>query len=421
MQDLPKKLKFSAPESFQLVMTGLRYLREYERKAEAGTLNRATEMLATGVRKFPHDIGPRFYLGVAKAVSGAKNSGEAITLLEGLLKDIEKYNNRDLMLTVKYNLACAYAGTYEPEGLRKARQLLGEVLNELPKEKTAAQNVLQRQAEIFLFWLDIRDVREGKLAIQRQRKQEAKPEQREIEDFRKRIYTIEKNMARFKEEFDREGVAEHERNDVLADYWNNHGIITWYLAEVEESEEIRRQNGQKAIGSFQKSLRCKLDWPPPRSNMAMVYHDILKDRAQAAKIWLSILDTEPTHAFAMINLGGLAEEKAKKEKNPNTARVYWKEAVDWYRKAESKSAALSRARVLLNELHETAEARAVLNELLEKLDPANPGNATYCSKACEIMGEIQERLGNVAEAIAAYEKSDRPKAREALARLRGAN
>jgi tetratricopeptide (TPR) repeat protein len=421
MQDLAKKLTFSAPESFQLVMTGLKYLREYERKAQPNTLNRATETLAAGVRKFPRDIAPRFYLGVAKAVSGAKNSGEAITLLEELLKDIENYNNQDLRLAVKYNLASAHAGTYEPEGLRKARDLLDEVLKELPKEKTAPQTVLQRQVEIFLIWLDIRDVREQKLAIQKKRRQGAKLEQREIEELRRKIHAIAQDMEKFRHEFDGEGVAEHERNDVLADYWNNNGIISWYLAEVEESEERRRENGQKAIDSFRKSLQCKLDWPPPRSNMASVYHDILEDRTQAEEIWLSILDTEPSHAYAKLNLGYLAEEKAEEQKDPDKARAYWEEAVDWYRKAESRGAALRMAKVLLKNLQKTAEAKAVLDELLEKLDPGKPDDSRYRSEAYEIMGEVQERLGNVADAIAAYGKSDRPKALEALARLGGAN
>jgi tetratricopeptide (TPR) repeat protein len=420
MQDLPNKLKFSTPESFQLVMTGLRYLREYERKAKPDALNLATETLTIGVRKFPHDIAPRFYLGVAKAVSGAKNSGEAVTLLEGLLKDIDKYNNTDLRLAVRYNLACAYAGTYEPEGFKQARNLLGEVLRELPKGKNAAQIALQRQAEILLIWLDIRDVRDEKLAIQKKRKQGAKPEQREIEEFKKKIHAIEKGMERFKIEFDREDIAEHERNDVLADYWNNHGIITWYLAEIQESEKERLENGQKAIDSFQKSLQCKLDWPPPRSNMATVYHDILEDRAKAEEIWLSILDTEPTHAYAKWNLGYLAEEKAEKQKDPSKARPYWEEAVEWYRKAESRSATLRMAKVLLNNLHKTTEAKAVLDELLKKLDPAKSDDSRYRSEAYEIMGQVQERLGKIEEAITAYEKSDQLKAREALDRLKGA-
>src|SRR5712692_9112187 len=98
MQDLSRKVTFSAPESFQLVMTGVKYLRAYERTAESDSLNRATEALATGVRKFPNDVAPRFYLGVAKAMSGAKKSREAVDLLEDLLKRVDRQNIMELCL-----------------------------------------------------------------------------------------------------------------------------------------------------------------------------------------------------------------------------------------------------------------------------------------------------------------------------------
>lgn len=49
----PTKLTFSNPESFQLVMTGLKYLRAYEQTSDQSSLDRATETLAQGVQMFP--------------------------------------------------------------------------------------------------------------------------------------------------------------------------------------------------------------------------------------------------------------------------------------------------------------------------------------------------------------------------------
>jgi tetratricopeptide (TPR) repeat protein len=419
MQNLPQKLKFSTPESFQLVMTGLRYLRAYQHKAEPDTLNRATEALATGVRKFPNDIAPRFYLGVTKAVSGAKNSHEAVSLFEDLLKRINEQNTRDLCLAVKYNLASAYAETHEEEGFTRARELLAQVFKETRGATTSSDVALRRQAEILSIWLDIRKVRDPRLAIQNKRKKNAPPDPLEVSKFKEDVNAIRRRLEKFKEEFDREGVPEHERNEVLADYWNNMGIVDWYLAEAEESERERIEYGHQAIKSFQESLQFKLDWPHPRSNIATVYHDILNDPEHAEEVWLSILQTEPTHAWAMLNLGDLAAENAAEQKRPDKARARWEEAVEWYRKSASLAGTLKQADVLLQNLHQPDEARAVLDALLDRLDPAKPDEAKYRSQAYETLGRVQERLGNKSEAIAAYEKSDQPKAREALVRIEG--
>jgi hypothetical protein len=419
MADLPNKMRFSSAESFQLVMTGLKYLRAYERNAAADSLDLATETLTRGVRKFPGDVAPRFYLGVAKTVSGARNSGEAIRIWTRLLADIEEYNSKDLKVSVKYNLACAHAGTYEPTDFTEARRLLGEVLRELPTRKTDVQTALQRQAEILLIWLDIRDIRDTRLKIRDLRQKGTKPERNEFEQFSGKLRAIEGQMEAFKRAFDQDNIGEHERNEILADYWNNHGIISWYRAEIDASENERREHGEKAIESFQQSLDYKLNWPPPRSNMAMVYHDIFKDPQKAEEIWLSILDTEPTHDFAKMNLGDLKMERAEQQTNLKEKHLYWEEAIKWYREAESRSAALRIARVLLNNLGKVAEAKSALDDLLARLDPAIPHNSSYRSEAYELLGEVHERLGKIEEAIAFYKESERPEAKKALDRLTG--
>ena len=423
MQDLSTKITFSAPESFQLVMTGVKYLRAYERTSEWDSLNRATEALATGMRKFPDDIAPRFYLGVAKAVSGAKNSLEAVDLLEDLLKRVDRQHMKELCLVVKYNLASAHAGTYEENGFTRARGLLEQVLKET-REGTLSDIALRRQAEILLIWLDIRAVRKQKLAIQEKRKQKVLLAEDEMAEFTKKVNEIQHSLKEFKKKFDREDVPDHERNEVMADYWNNVGIVEWYLAEVVESEDERKRDAQQAITSFRKSVQCKLNWPPPRSNMAAVYSDILHDSEKAKEIWLSILDTEPTHDYAMLNLGYLAEEdaeKAEKQNDPDKARDSWDEAVKWFRKADSRGATLRLARVLVKNLNKPDEAKTTLDALLENLDVANSDDSKYRSEAYEIMGIVEERLGNRPQAIAAYEKSDRADARDALRRLVGGN
>src|SRR5204863_10025647 len=134
-----------------------------------------------------------------------------------------------------------------------------------------------------------------KLAIQEKRKQKVLLAEDEMAEFTKKVNEIQHSLNEFKKKFDREDVPDHERNEVMADYWNNVGIVEWYLAEVVESEDERKREAQQAITSFQKSVQCKLNWPPPRSNMAAVYSDILHDSEKAKEIWLSILDTEPTH------------------------------------------------------------------------------------------------------------------------------
>jgi tetratricopeptide (TPR) repeat protein len=419
MQDLSKKVTFSTPESFQLVMTGVRYLRAYERKAEPDSLDRATEALGTGMRKFPDDIAPRFYLGVAMAISGAKNSREAVDLLEDLLKRVDKKNIEDLRLAVKYNLASAHAGTYKEEGFERARDLLNQVLKESTGAIVSSELALRGQAEILLIWLDIRTIRDQRLAIIDKRKRKVQLDQYEIADFEKKLNEIQEHLRKFKEKFERENVADHDRNEVMADFWNNWGIVEWDFAEATELEDERAAHGKKAIKSFQESLKCKINWPPPRSNIANVYHEIFNDRETAKDIWLSILDTEPTHDFAMLNLGDLAVENAEEEKDTEKSRASWDEALEWYSKAESRGATFKQANVLLENLNRPQDAKAILDELLANLDPTKSDDAKDRSKVCEVMGRIQERLGNIQEAIAAYTRSDQPKAREALLRLSG--
>ncbi|MFZ0760011.1 MAG: hypothetical protein WAM69_08690 [Candidatus Sulfotelmatobacter sp.] len=81
--------------------------------------------------------------------------------------------------------------------------------------------------------------------IEKKRKEKTPLGEHELSDFKKEVNEIRKHLERFKEEFDREGVPEHERNEVLADYWNNMGIVEWYLAVAvaEESERERIEYG----------------------------------------------------------------------------------------------------------------------------------------------------------------------------------
>jgi tetratricopeptide (TPR) repeat protein len=412
-----KQLQFSDPKSFQLVVTGLKYLRDYERNAKPETLSRATDELARGMRMFPKDVAPKFYLGVAKAISGAAGAKEAVSLLS----EVDRLNLEPIRLLVKYNLAAATVETYDENRYGEARELLKEVEREAPANPTESNQALHLQAQVLLIYMDIRRLRPERLKIGGMSPQERAQNGPAIHTFKADVMEIRSRLEKLGDEFDRQNVAEHERVGILAEFWNNMGILEWYLAIPEAPGEFtRRTQGMKALASFEKSLQYRHGWPPPRSNIAMVYEEILGDDARAKEIWLSILKTEPSHAFAKERLGDLAMKRPETIRDADKQIKAWEEAAAWFRESGGRGATLKLANVLLEKLNRPEEARETLQALLGRLDSADEDAKRKIPEAYFLLGLAEERLGDESAAESAYLKSDLYPAKEALRRLKGA-
>jgi tetratricopeptide (TPR) repeat protein len=411
------QLQFSAPQSFQLVVTGLRYLRDYERDAKPETLNRATDELARGMRMFPADVAPKFYLGVAKAISGAAGAREAISLLS----EVDQLNLKPIRLLVKYNLAAATIETCDESRYGGARELLELVEREAPDYPTASNRALQLQAQVLLMYMDIRRLRPERLKIGAMSLQERAESAPAIDKFKTDVMDFRSCLEKFGEEFDRENVTEQERAGILADFWNNKGILEWYLAIAETPGEFTsRTHGMKALACFEKSLQHRHGWPPPRSNIAMVYEEILGDDARAREIWLGILKTEPSHAFAKERLGDLAMKRSETIRDADKQIKAWDEAAKWFRESGGRGATLKLANVLLEKLNSPGEATDTLQTLLGRLDPADEVAKRMLPTVYFRLGVAEERLGDESAAVSAYLKSGLPTATDALRRLKGA-
>lgn len=335
-----RELKLSAPESFRLFSQGVQALATYERTSLVRFLDSALESLAACVAKYPADLLPKFYLGVAQSLRGYAGLDPA----RENLKQVINSGNKSLRRTARYNLAAAYVEAYSNEMFGKAEKLLKELIGELRSESQADRPLLFQSWALLLYIRIHRD-------LWKRTKKAATWEQLQGD-----FSAIERELFQFEREFTGSPSSQlGGANETWADYWNDRGIFNESLGRAFAGDESKsKENAAKAMQAYDRALAMKPNWPPARANIGVVYCDLLGDDASGERIFSDLAINSSQQEYANYYLGQIAERRKR-----------WQEAVGFYRKAGwIPEAAVSAARVLETQLNN----RTAALELLESFE-----------------------------------------------------
>jgi len=306
------QLKFTNSESFRLFTAGVEALQAYEREAEDQTLRRAAGTLQQCVRKYPNDVLPLFYLGVVKTLQGTGELDEALTLFQRVLDK----NVKELRPAAKFHLAWAHLERYRTEDFVIAERELKEMLAEIEKQTPSAEMThLRLQAEAMLVFLSVRQ----SLWINRTKRLPLEPE----------VAEAESRLAQFKAGFEKAELSEATKADLLAEYWNIKGLVLWFRALTDPTEQIRPQLGEEAAKHFQTALQLKVNWLPALQNLARLYMEVQNHYDLAEQIvWRTLEVVQSDSQYSYYLLGKIYENKKDFAK-----------AVEYYKRAPGNEGA----------------------------------------------------------------------------------
>jgi tetratricopeptide (TPR) repeat protein len=289
--------KFTDRESFRLFVEGMKGLLTYEQSAEPEGLRTAETKLAKCVAQYPRDVLPQFYLGVVKVFRGYDGVGDAVRVFESFASG----NVPELRAPAMYNLASAYIENYTPESLDRARYWLNKCIAELGKAASPERLTLRFQAEVVLLFYEIRQQlwvkrKDPRDALKAEIDHVAPDLDRKLNEFLKKLNAATKIPATAREV-------------IMADYWNDRGLLEEFQAWTASDDKTEKELAQTSVRSYERSLELKVNWIPPKSNMARVYEDLLGDFDFAIKCWREVQQTRPGDNYAEYMLGRLFEKR----------------------------------------------------------------------------------------------------------------
>ncbi len=355
-------LALSCSESFRLFSEGLQALTAYEQSAEKSCLETANQRLELCVNKYPADVLPKFYLGIAKSFLGdMQHLEEAINYF----RSVESINIHTLRLSTKYNMAASYIEKYNDTDMQRAEELLDEVITELSEKKSLRNETLwtrfltllriqnKPQVDEFLFqsWALLLYVR-----IHRDLWEKRQPDN--LEGLGSTIEKLGQELDRFWKEFN---LADPGHNSgvkgILADYWNAKATFEESLASLYsiEQPEVSREHAAKAIAEFEKAIRMKPNWPAAKANIARMNWKLLGQVDKAEALFTELINGVEQVEYAYYCRGEISFEAKK-----------YKRAAEDFAKASNKipraQKKLARTLQLLNQ---PIKAREVLERFLE--------------------------------------------------------
>jgi tetratricopeptide (TPR) repeat protein len=288
---LADDLQLSNSDSFRLFTEGVVALDSYERSGAPGSLETAGARLTQCVQKYPADVLPRLYLGIAKSFLGDMNQQEAIRFLQS----VESSGVESLRLPAKYNLATAYIEEYSSESMRRAEMLLTDLQKDLEPEK-ASQAELYFQSWAVLLYVKIHrhlwDYRNCQ-----------KPE--ELAERLPLIEELGQELDRFYSDF--ESAGGHRiagSDDIMAEYWNAKATYEESLAGLYRPDpEKSRQHATKAVHAFQEALQIRHNWSAPKANLGRITWELLGNLEEAENIFRDITQGFEDVEYAYYNLG----------------------------------------------------------------------------------------------------------------------
>jgi TolA-binding protein len=339
--DVSADFKFTDARSFRLFVEGMKGLRAYEHSAEREGLRTAETKLAACVSDYPRDILPQFYLGVVRIFQGYDGANDAIRIFQSISRDVP-----ELRAEAMYNVAQAYIEQYTPASLDAARDWLKRCIAEIGNSKKPEDVRLRLQAEVLLLFYEIRQ------GLWMKRKGPLDTLQNEIKNTAPQLRG---KLDAFLAELNRAKIPDAARADIMADFWNAQGLLeefqAWTISDSTKKDELART----AIESFALSLKFKLNWIPPKSNMARIYMELLNDYDAAIRCLQEVEQVRPNDNYSEYMLGRLFEKK----NDPLTA-------ISHYEKAPYISEAKKRLAVLYEESGRLNDAISLWQEVLAK-------------------------------------------------------
>jgi len=288
-------LKFTDTRSLRLFVEGMKGLQAYEHSAQEQSLDIAEAKLAECVSDYPFDVLPQFYLGVVKIFQGYRGTVEAIRIFENISNDVPQ-----LRAEAKYNAAQAYIEQYNTKSFNAARDYLNQCITEIGKSDKLEDVRLRLQAEVLILFLDIHELWE-------KRREPADALKAEID----KASDLSGQLEEFQKKLDKTTkISSVARADILADYWNNQGILQEFQAWTASDPAKTKELAQKAIQSYVESLKWKLNWIPPKSNLARIHVELLQEYDRGLKYCDEVQQVRPDDNYCEY-LRGLALEGKK--------------------------------------------------------------------------------------------------------------
>ena len=273
-------LKFSDARSFRLFVEGMKGLQAYEHSAQQQSLNIAEAKLAECVSEYPFDILPQFYLGVVKIFQGYRGTVDAIRIFENISNDVPQ-----LRIEAKYNAAQASIEQYSTKSFQAARSYLKQCIAEIAESNKLEHVRLQLQAEVLILYLDIHD------ELWKKRRDQVDTLKKEIDET---VPRLSGQLDEFQKKLDRvTKISPAARADVLADYWNDRGILQEFQAWTAPDLTKKKELTQKAIQSYVESLKWKHNWIPPKSNLARIHVELLEEYDRGLKYCDEVQQVRP--------------------------------------------------------------------------------------------------------------------------------
>lgn len=301
--------KFTDARSLRLFVEGVKGLRAFENSAAESSLSAAEAKFQECVFQYPRDVLPQFYLGIVKVFRRYDGFDDAIRIFGSIARDIP-----ELRAAAMYNLAAAHIELYSTESLDLARDWLEKCIAELGEDKAVEKLTLRFQARVLLLFYEIRQ----RLWVKRREHPDTLKDERE-----RTVPELEAKLDEFLKQLNAATrIPDAARSDIMADYWNCRGILEEFRAWTASGENHRTELALSSIRYYTESLKWKLNWIPPKSNMARVYMDLLKDFEPANQCWQEVLQLRPGDNYAEYQLGRLHEEKG----DATAAEAHYKKA-----------------------------------------------------------------------------------------------
>lgn len=249
-----EQLKLSSPESFALFTEGLQALADYEKTARREKAELSSNRLETCVMKYPQDVLPRFYLGIAKSYLGGLAQQDAIRHFQSVQQTSVNY----LRLAANYNLAAAFIFEYTGRSLERAEAILKQTKEEL---ETVKSPELYFPVWIDLLWVTVRQRLWWKVT------------HGQSEGLQPEFDELGKDLRNFNKAFTRAKKKIPEADVVLADFRNVEGLFFESKAHFEPVNKL--EHAETAEAKFGEALRIKAGWPAAKANLARVYIELL--------------------------------------------------------------------------------------------------------------------------------------------------
>lgn len=332
---LEGRLLLSEPESFRLFIEGVNALAAFERTGLASSLREADLCLSECVRRYPNDLLPRLYLGIAKSLGGLEEVSES----ESHLRRVIEAGGDTLLWPATYNLAAALVQTYDPAKRPEATSLLESILNRfLPRAARWARRAhrndslvksivvlvlrvqrpiirrsdsielalqawaLQQYIMVHVLVYDRTDGVKGKVLGEQdptKRKEEVTRQQARIDEAARQLSLFDAVAHALRVSKMPGGES------IIADYHNNRGHCEWASAILAKVSGSSDSHALSALAEFDTALSVKPGWEPALANKALVSSELLGDPKTARDIWESLILGQGETHYAHYRLGQL--------------------------------------------------------------------------------------------------------------------